>query len=310
MKVLILGLGSIAKKHIAALQAIDESIQFFALRSSKSSSIYPSVENIYSMDEALMHVFDFAIISNPTSEHQRSIELLRSIHCPLFIEKPLSNQLSIEKTVNETENKGILTYVGCNLRFLKSLQFVKQMIDSGNEQINEINAYCGSYLPEWRKDGDFRKIYSALPELGGGVHLDLIHELDYLYWIFGIPVKTHRIFSNHSTLEIDAVDYANYCLEYPSFCASVILNYYRRDFRRSLEIVFRDRTIAVDLVHNVVTSSDSGIIFESDQTVMDTFKDQMEYFLALIKAGETRSFNAINDAYNVLKICLNDDIKG
>ena len=310
MKVLILGFGSIAKKHIAALQAIDESIQFFALRSSKPSSISPCVVNIYSVDEVLMHVFDFAIISNPTSEHQRSIELLQSIHCPLFIEKPLSHQLSIEKTVQEIEKKEILTYVGCNLRFLESLQFVKQIIDSGKERINEINAYCGSYLPEWRKDGDFRKIYSALPELGGGVHLDLIHELDYLYWIFGLPVKTHRIFSNHSTLEIDAVDYANYCLEYPTFCASVILNYYRRDPRRSLEIVFEDRTLLVDIVHNVVTSSDTGIIFESDQTVMDTFKDQMEYFIALIKTGETRSFNAIDDAYNVLKICLKDDIKG
>jgi predicted dehydrogenase len=304
MKVLILGLGSIAKKHVAALQSISDSFQIHALRSSKSANNYQSVIDLYSIEEAQTNTYDFAIVSNPTSEHEKGIELLKVLNCPLFIEKPLFHNLSIEKTVNDITRQGLYTYVACNLRFLDSLNYIKRFVVESDKKINEVNAYCGSYLPEWRKGTDFRKAYSTIPELGGGVHIDLIHEIDYLYWLFGSPSDVHRVFTHKSTLEIEAYDYANYCLEYPSFCASVILNYYRRDAKRCLEVVMEDETIEVDLLRNEVKSPDGKILFKSDQTILDTYKAQMEYFINQISTGKRDSFNTIMDAYHVLQICL------
>lgn len=301
MNILIIGLGSIAKKHIAALRSIDENLRLYAYRSSKSTNSIYGVMNLFSWDEVRENYYDFAIVSNSTAYHQSSIEKLLDLNIPLFIEKPLYHLLSIESTVKKVSDSKIINYVACNLRFLDSLIFTKRYIENSNAKINEVNIYCGSYLPEWRKDNDYKKNYSAIPEMGGGVHIDLIHEVDYVYWFFGLPVKTSKVFSNKSNLNIEAYDYANYCLEYSHFCVSVILNYYRRDSKRTLEIVLEDETILVDLLKNEVKSNDK-IIYKSEQTIIDTYQSQMKYFIDSI--NKTNTLNDVNDAFNVLKICL------
>ena len=302
MKVLIVVLVSIAKKHITALNSIDPTIEIFALRSSKYAETFDNISNLYSYDEIIKDSFDFIIISNPTSEHRQSIEALYSQNIPLFIEKPLYHSLAIEDLVAKIDRNKIITYIACNLRFLDSICYVNKYIKDKREKINEVNVYCGSYLPDWRKNCDYRNNYSAIPELGGGVHIDLIHELDYLYWMFGNPQKSHRIFSSKSSLEIKANDYANYCLEYPSFNASVVLNYFRRDAKRTMEIVFEDETLLVNLLTNSV-HRDNKVIYESSQRITDTYKKQMEYFIHCVNEKKA-TFNTIKDAYNVLKIGL------
>lgn len=308
MNVLIVGLGSIAKKHIAALREMDAGINIYALRSSATSGQYDGVKNIFSLSELKAVPVDFAIVSTPTSEHKRMVEILLSLQCPLFIEKPLYHTLEVDDLSYKIEKAGILTYIACNLRFLECIRFVKKHFQETNRRINEINVYCGSYLPDWRRGVDFRKVYSALPEAGGGVHIDLIHEIDYLYWLVGVPEFAHRVFRSSSSLEIPAYDYANYCLEYKDFCVSVILNYYRRDAKRSLEIVWDDSTWNVDLLKNEIVENNK-VIFSSGNSIQDTYLSQMKYFLELVKTKSKKSMNTFTDAYNVLKICLSHDIK-
>lgn len=304
MKVLIIGLGSIGKKHVAALRSINPSIQIDALRSSKSNVELEGVVNYYEFNEIKQNKYDFAIISNPTSEHKRTIEQVVQLNIPLFIEKPLFHNLDIEDLVKNVISHNITTYVACNLRFLNSLIFLKKYLTSNSIRINEINVYCGSYLPDWRKDTDYKKNYSAIPELGGGVHIDLIHEIDYLYWFFGMPKNTHRFFSNKSSLNIASYDYANYILEYQNFNVNIILNYFRRDAKRTCEIVLEDLTLTANLLENKIVDSNQKIIFESEQKMIETYKNQLEYFIACIK-NNSKPFNTIEDAYNLLKICLN-----
>ena len=95
--------------------------------------------------------------------------------------------------------------------------------------------------------------------MGGGVHLDLIHEIDYCKWLFGMPDKTTIVFRNVSTLGIDAMDFAHYEFLYKRFTANITLNYYRRDGKREIEIVTNNETIVVDLIKNTVLAKVSGI---------------------------------------------------
>lgn len=228
MRVLIVGLGSIAKKHIAALYQIDPSVELLALRSNKEAKSWNGITSLYDWNELNAYQFDFAIISNPTSEHIPAIRQLLPYRIPLFIEKPLQSEVVQDCLISEVKEAGIITYIGCNLRFHECLLQVSSLIT--NHRVNEVNVYCGSYLPDWRPQVDYHTAYSANPQMGGGVHLDLIHELDYIYWLFGHPEGTHKIFSHKSSLEICAYDYANYLLEYPKYNINIILNYYRRDY--------------------------------------------------------------------------------
>ena len=309
MKVLIIGLGSIGKKHVKAIKAIDPGSEIFALRSQQNEEKYLDAINIYSIAEIASIAFDFVIIANPTSEHKKVIAQMATYGFPMFIEKPVHSSLDIKDEITAIKENGILTYVACNLRFLSCIKFVKDKLTSTQtKKINEVNIYCGSYLPDWRPGINFRETYSANAELGGGVHIDLIHELDYVYWLFGMPDDVTRVLKNQSSLEITSFDYANYTLAYDGFCASVVLNYYRRDAKRSLELVFEDATWNIDLLKNQV-SCNNEIIFSSAQQVADTYQTQMEYFISCL-TKKNAIFNTISDAYNVLKICLGNDVKG
>ncbi|WP_423818747.1 Gfo/Idh/MocA family oxidoreductase [Salinimicrobium sp. TIG7-5_MAKvit] len=305
MNVLIIGLGSIAKKHIEALKKITE-VNIWALRSSTNSKNINGVKNLYSIAELDNIQFNFFIISNPTSKHGEAIENVLKYKKPLFIEKPVFDKIDpLNKNLINRINAGqIPNYVACNLRFLNCLQEAKKILTG--LRINEINSYCGSYLPDWRPDSDFRKNYSANKEMGGGVHIDLIHELDYLYWFFGTPQNSSAKFTSTSHLEINAVDYANYVLEYEGFSASVVLNYYRRDTKRTLEIVTSQATFLVDLLENKIFENGKEI-YASKQTMLDTYVSQMEFFVGnVLEESKYQDFNTVNDAYKILTLCMED----
>ena len=303
MKILIVGLGSVGKKHVKVLRSILPHAEIFSIRSNRDAEEIEGIINLFRLDEIDSTSFDFAIIANPTSEHIKTINQLIEFNFPLFIEKPLYSSLSIGDLIESITINEIHSYVACNLRFLDCIRFIKALMPQlMNKRLNEVNVYCGSYLPDWRPNMNFRKTYSANANLGGGVHLDLIHELDYLYWFFGKPTVIQRYFKSQSSLSISSLDYANYILDYDSFCTNVILNYFRRDPRRSLELVFEDETWNVDLLKNQVTCN-SKILFTSEQRIADTYQEQMNYFINSI-IYKAESFNTVNDAYEVLKICL------
>jgi predicted dehydrogenase len=299
MKVLIVGLGSIARKHIKALKELYPDTIIYALRHSNSGVNFPQVQNIYNWKELKVKP-DFIIISNPSSEHYLTLKECLTLRVPLFIEKPLFHELNNGlELIDQITQLGIKTYIACFLRFHPVIRYLKRTIEQKNKLINEVNIYCGSYLPDWRPGTNFRNSYSASKVMGGGVHLDLIHEIDYVYYLFGKPQKTHKILRSKSTLNIDAVDYANYCLEYKNFAVNIILNYFRRDPKREIEIVFEDITLSGDLITSEIKDGKNNIIFEDDTILHKLYIDQLEYFI-----NTDNPMNNINEAWDVLNILL------
>lgn len=304
MKVLIAGLGSIAAKHIHALQVIDPQCELFAIRSSEYGKPVDNVVSVYSWEEARLNgPFDFAIISNPTSEHQKTIKELVSFNCPLFIEKPVLDSLSGAKELNSVlMSHKVFTYVACNLRFHPCIKALKTYLEEHKPVIQEVNVYCGSYLPDWRPGRNFRELYSSNAEMGGGVHLDLIHELDYLTWLMGKPDKAISYKRNDSSLKITATDYAHYVLDYKNFIATVTLNYYRRVPKRNIEILTPDNVLLVDLL-TTTFSKNGEVIFTSESTMQETYIDQMRFFIAASR-DKRLAMNDFSEALEILKIAL------
>jgi predicted dehydrogenase len=304
MNILIVGLGSIARKHIEAIRTLNKNATIYALRSANNVDQEYNVVNIFSLDN-LDFILDFAIISNPTNLHYKYIHLLAEKNIPLFIEKPPLHTLeNSSKLISFIESKNLPTYVACNLRFHPCILFIKEFLKSALYRINEVNVYCGSYLPDWRPGKDFKEIYSANENMGGGVHLDLFHELDYTTWIFGFPIKSSSIKRGVSNLGINAVDYANYIFEYPHFTANIVLNYYRKKLKRTIEIVLDNQIINIDLVKNIVSDENDQLLFQSSNFEMkNTYNYQMDYFINCMKQNE-KPMNSLKESIEILKIVL------
>jgi len=285
VNVLINGLGSIAKKHIRALREIEPGAVIYAMRSSADAEAYEDVINVQKgqLDVAP----DFVIISNPTSLHKQAIEEAIAFNRPLFIEKPvLSSTEGADELLQQLGST--LTYVACNLRFHPVIKNLKESLPG--KRINEVNIYCGSYLPSWRAGQDYTRSYSANAEMGGGVHLDLIHEIDYAYWLFGKPREVISLRRKTSSLQITSADFAAYHLLYDNFTVNIVLNYYRKDAKRTIEILAEDETIEANLL-------------DGQYNILDTYTAQMRYFINNISQNK-QPMNSFRESLDVLKIAL------
>ena len=310
MTILIIGLGSIANKNINVIRKLYPNCKIYALRSQeKKISIIEGVINIINIEEIEEKVY-CVLITNPTSLHSEAINKCLNLNVPLLIEKPVFDKvIENSKLVDYINSRNIITYIACNMRFHPAIIFLKKYLKENICEINEVNIYCGSFLPDWRKDDDYKKSYSANPELGGGVHLDLIHEIDYIFWLFGKPMNVNSIKRNVSTLNILAYDFASYTLEYPKFCANLILNYYRKFAKRNIELVLSNDILNIDLIKSTVVNSRNEVIFsKNDYNILETYNNQIEYFFNCIE-NSVLPMNDINESFEILKIALHEEVR-
>jgi predicted dehydrogenase len=308
MRVLIIGIGSIAKKHLKAILSYNPNSLVYAYRTSNPSNLLENVFNIYSL-ENFSEKIDFIIISNPTALHGNTILDIIKFKAPIFIEKPVLHNLYLADLIlDKLKKNNIITYVGCNLRFHPAVIFLKNYLTSHNPRINEVNIYSGSDLTSWRPKVDYKKSYSSNSNLGGGVHLDLIHEVDYCLWLFGIPNKINSLFKSKSSIEIDSIDSARYIFDYNEFSIGITLNYFRKDIKRQVEVVTDDDTITIDLIKCKVDSFSGKVIFSNKEyNIQETYNKQLIYFWNCVQNNVT-PMNSFEEGVNTLKIALNEKL--
>ncbi len=213
MRALIAGLGSIGVRHLNNLHALGiEELAVFRSRNLPPPAEIESknFEIFQDYNQALSSKPDIVVIANPTSFHLPFAQKALEAGCHVYIEKPVSHNLdNTENLLALSEEHERVVMVGCQHRFLQTLEAVREWVQNGDlGKIISVTADMGEYLPGWHPWEDYRQSYSARSDMGGGVILTLIHELDYLYWIFG-PIKSVYAMGGHLTpLEIDSEDTA------------------------------------------------------------------------------------------------------
>jgi predicted dehydrogenase len=256
-KVVFWGLGSIGSR-LARLTKENFGHELYAFRSVKKRPNNLGIEEIHSLDELKFLAPDIIFITNPTSEHFQSAMEAASLGAHLFIEKPLSHTLKgIRPLLRQIQNSSLISFVGCNLRFDPIVRFLRRCVDI--RKFSYANVVCSSYLPDWRPNIDYRESYSARKSGGGGVLLDLIHEPDYCYWLFG-PIKSvEGVAGRCSHLEIETEDFADITITHNSgFQSNIHLDYFGETKKREIEIAGSDSCIKADLVNRTVTHISNG----------------------------------------------------
>ena len=270
-KVLIIGFGSIGKRHALIFDKLKDVEKIFILSKYKNHK-YVSVSNI---EEARLVDPDLIIICSKTSDHYNDLRLVEKTfkNKTVLVEKPL-----FDKNKNlEIKNNKIL--VGYNLRYHPIIQFLKEKIK--NKKIFSIYIFCGSYLPHWRKGRSYKKSYSSSKKNGGGVLLDLSHEIDYIQWIFGkIRKIDYANIKKISKLEIKSDDYVNILGNIKKISFSINLNYFTMIHSREIFLDGKNFSVKANLIDNTVKLIENGkkkhIKFNVDRNF--TYKKQ-NYFL-------------------------------
>ena len=190
-------------------------------------------------------------------------------------------------------------YVACPLRYNAVIQYIKDYIPAN--EIISVRSISSSYLPDWRKGQDYRQTYSAHKDMGGGVSIDLIHEWDYLTYLFGWPRKVESMIGKKSDLEIDSDDYAIYFAEYLDKIIELHLDYFGRKTIRTIELFTRDDTIIGDIVNNRISFLISGRTIDFHEERDDFQRRELEYFIDQINNPVT-SANSYIHGIKVLEL--------
>jgi len=302
MKVCFVGIGSIAKRHIRNLREIcrEKGIKLRIDAFRRFSMDKPDgIFEIYNKIEDVSGDYDIIFITNPTEKH---LETLREFHEKgknFFIEKPVVSISQINDAKEFQLHDNAVYYIACPLRYNAVIQYIKEHISV--DDVISVRSISSSYLPEWRPGQDYRKIYSAHKDMGGGVSIDLIHEWDYLTYLFGWPEKMHSLRGKKSPLEIDSDDYAIYIAEYMDKIIELHLDYFGRNTIREIQLFTKDDTIIGDIAHNRITFLKSGEGIEFMEQRDDYQMRELKHFLDMVN-GKIESDSSFYHAVDVLKL--------
>jgi predicted dehydrogenase len=309
MKILFFGLGSIGKKH-AKLVAENFDFELYAYRSKlgQEKNMDLNINEIYDLKKALDINPDLAFITNPTYLHIETALQCATRGIDLFIEKPLSDSLKgIEKLKNIVKRKNLFVYVGLCMRFHPVIEELKRIIKNGRDVIYT-NTFITSYFPNWRPNQDYRKSYSADSQKGGGILLELIHELDYNYWLFGDIKKIEGKFGKISNLEINCEDIGEMLIEYKNgIWGSIHLNCFSFNAERIIKIYCEDKYIEGDMINTYIKIIDKNGRTELKKFELredEIYKKQLDYFFECYK-NRKKPMNDLEESTKVLKYLLN-----
>jgi predicted dehydrogenase len=312
MKILIAGLGGIGQRHLRNLRTVlgnEEEICAVDLRRNipvltdqllveagttleekYNLQIYPDIE------PALAWKPEAVFVCTPTSLHISTALRAAQAGCHLFVEKPLSHNLEqVEEMISLVEGRGLKAVVGYQMRFHPCLQRLHALVQEKKVgRILSVRAEIGEYLPGWHGYEDYRQMYASRKDLGGGVILSQIHEMDYLYWLFGLPGSVYALGGHLSSLEVDVEDTAEIMMNFNqdghSIPVSLHEDYLQRPPRRTCEIIGDHGKILLNLVMlSVDVFNDEGKQIEASSFAgfqrNQMFLDELKYFLAGLRGS-------------------------
>ena len=312
MRVLIAGLGSIGQRHARNLRTVmGDRVELLAYRvrglphvitdrmTLDRSAVVEDRLGIRAFDDldaALAEAPAAVIVSNPTRFHLATANKAVHAGCHVLIEKPLSDSYDgVEDFIACAQRRRLVAAVGYQMRFHPALLRLRALLAEARVgPIQRVRAEWGEYLPDAHPYEDYRQSYAARADLGGGVILCFIHELDYLVWLFGAPKRVSAIGGRSGALEADVEDWATTTMTHQIGGREVTIElrqcFSQRTPSRSCLVTGANGTIAIDLnAPSLEFRSNDGQVVSRETFAPfqrnDLFVNEIKNFLSAIDGG-------------------------
>lgn len=329
MKFLMIGLGSIGQRHLRNIRRVygdDAEIIAYRVRGLKrtfsdtmqiregvSLEEEFGITSYADLDEALSTKPDVAFIANPTNMHIPCAIKCARAGCHLFLEKPISNDLTgIEELKQVAQDNHVQIFVGYQNRLHPGIQALKQTLDAGElGEILSVRVVVGERLTTMHTYEDYKETYMARKDMGGGVVTNqLVHELDYLCYLFGAPTSVFAQGGTLGNLGIDVEDMCDAILTIPGkgrdIAVSCHADFYQSPPERGITVIGSKGKMQVDIIKN---KSLKAIGDEVTEVLYDDFQrnDMFIWELQMFIDGinhHTEPEIGLNDGIVSLKLAL------
>lgn len=323
MKFLIIGYGSIGRRHFRNLLSMGEQDILFYRTHQSTLDDNELADFIVETDlkAALDHKPDAVIIANPSAYHLDAAIPAAREGCHILLEKPISHSMQrVEDFSQLVQKNGIKVLVGFQFRFHPNLLKIKEILEDNKiGRVLSYRSHWGEYLPAWHPWENYRHSYAARKELGGGVLLTLCHNYDYLRWLFGEAQIHSTLLGYNSDLGIEVEDTAEIGLiSDDDIIGSLHLNFTQMPVKNILDIVGTKGSIHWDYYRNQVdlyTFNNEGEVKTISYFVPDDFDrndlfiQEMEHFIDVIN-GQAEPRCSLDDGIKALELSVQAKVKG
>ena len=297
-KVYIIGFGSIGNRYLRIVNDNNLSRKTLIFDRLNNKIGGNSYNYFNKLDEIRATKDDLIIISNPASYHYETLIQLLDCAAPILLEKPLSKEILTKQKIKKLNDMFRFVHVGYNLRYHPAVKLLKGHV--AKQTYGEVISLFGevsSFLPRWRPGKDYSKTVSAQAELGGGVLLELSHEIDLINYIYKKILSVSGQFDQVSGLRINVEDTAVLNFKFKNQGKRVLgnLNMCFASHRPSRKLLLNctHASLELDLNANKLSifkdNSVDVINFEKyenrDQTYIDQLKD---IHLRFLKNGKPK----------------------
>ena len=308
MNICLIGLGSIGQRHLknvhaaAAARGIDVSTDVVEPRELDylDAETRALVRNRFATPGEIGR-YDMIFVTNPSQLHEETLETVKDRASFFFVEKPLFTKALPKDALGPFADEKKF-YVACPIRHTRVYGWLSDFVPQN--AIYCARAICSSYLPEWRPGTDYRRTYAA-QEGSGGVKLDLIHEFDYLFTLFGLPEKSHLIDGKFSHLELKSVDGVSFVGKYSDKTLELHLDYYGRVPRREIELYTADDVVVCDFIKAEIRFLKSGRRIDLAEERNEYCLREIGYFFDFAMNG-ARNINSVPHANGIIDFVLSN----
>lgn len=324
--ILYIGLGGAGQRHLRVFQKLLPSgVNYSAFRHSKKTPLLnsdftvgnSSIEEKYgvrmfdTVEAAFANKPDLTVISTPTSFHFPFMMMAVATGSAILVEKPWGESLvNFHTFQREVLSKRIPFHISFQRRFHPQIQECHRLISSGaigRPVAASFTVY--SNVPTWHPYEDWRNLYAVRPELGGGVLLTEIHELDLAIWFLGLPKAVFCSGGNFGKELLEVEDTAQITFIYDNCTAQITLCFMHGKPSRSFQIAgtlgniewngdknqlsftnfesYREEK-SVDVVSNdqLFINQAKKFLFEWSESNTQESLDSARYSLAVVEAAK------------------------
>lgn len=312
---LVVGCGSIGRRHLGNLKALGVTrlLAFDpSLERREAARVDFGAAPMATLEEGLetlQAAGGAVLLCSPTALHLEQARQAVRVGAHLFIEKPISHvREGVPELLRDADARGVRILVGCNFRFDRGLRRMKEALEAGAVgRPLMASATFGQYLPDWHPWEDYRKGYSARRELGGGILLDAVHEMDAIRWLLGEVEAVSCFAGQVGDLEVDVEDHADLLLRFSSgITGQVHVDYLRRSYHRGVEVHGTEGSLAWTFQERELRRYDPASKewsveewkADPDYSVNTMYLDEMRHFLGVVEGTEL----SIQDGWEGLRV--------
>ena len=305
--VLVIGGGSIGRRHINNLKKLQK-YNVLCKKREYSSEFEKEHKVTVITDYSQINIpIYFIIVCTPTNLHNEGLKYAVDNDIPILMEKPLIDTINFYNTQTLLSNYNNVFMIAYMLRWHKSIQQIKKIIDSLEYgKVLHCHIDFGYDLSKWHPYEDYKISYASNKDMGGGVINTNSHDIDLVHYFFNKPSSMLCKSKNLNILNIDVEEMVDIIFDYVDKTVTVHSDFLQKKYNRTIDIVFENSRLTWNMTTDKIFI-DNICVFENNEHISKIYEDELDHFINLIETNKTH--HSLDKNYAILNTQIIQELK-